>query len=182
MQLLELLSISIALGLDASGVCLSLGLDSKINRKIAILIVIIFGFFQFLLFYIGGFAGYFFNNYIIEIPNFFGGIILLILGILMTGESFKEEKFLILKFFVIIILGISVSIDALIVGFTLSKIISNTFVLLSNSLFVGLVTSILCFISFAICREIRRIAFVKKYAGMLGGVVLIFFGFKMILS
>lgn len=181
MSFIELISISIALGLDASGVCVSLGLNRRINKKIAIYIIGVFAFFQFLLALIGGLLGYFFNSHIFNIPKQYGGIILLILGTLMVLEGFsKDNKSVKINWNLIVLLAISVSIDALIVGFSAFHHYSNTYILFEKSTIVGLVTAILCTIAFFISKHVRRVDFIKEYADFIGGIVLIIYGMKMI--
>lgn len=181
MSHLEVLIISIALALDAFGVSLSLGLDKRITKKIAIFSIISSGFFQFLFAYIGGYFGCLFNRYIFTIPSMLGGIIIFFVGLLMIKEGFnKEESFKKLHLLVIIFLGMTVSIDALVVGFSTFNILVSKLILLKNSIIVGIVTSFLCLVAFFICKKIRRIDFFKEYADFLGGIILILFGIKMI--
>ncbi|MTI69307.1 MAG: hypothetical protein FH751_03485 [Firmicutes bacterium] len=181
MSHLEVLIISLALALDAFGVSLSLGLDKRITKKSAIISIISSGFFQFLFVYIGGFFGCLFNRYIFTLPSMVGGVIIFFVGLLMIKEGFnKDENFKKLHILIIIFLGMTVSIDALVVGFSTFNILINKYILLKNSIIVGIVTSFLCLIAFFICKKIRRIEFFKEYADFLGGVILILFGIKMI--
>ncbi len=181
MALFDVMTISVALALDASGVALSLGLDERITKGRKLLSIISFGFFQFLFVFIGGLFGYFFNTYIYSLPSIVGGIIILAVGILMFREGFsKEEKFDNIKWYIILILGISVSIDALVVGFsTFNNFLSN-YILFKNSLIVGIITSLLTAIAFLISKTICKICFIKKYSDFLAGIILILFGIKMI--
>lgn len=181
MSLVGVVYISVALALDAFGVALSQGLDRGINKKRAILFIISFGFFQFLFAFIGGYCGCLFNRYIFILPTFGGGIIILIAGIFMSLQGFTEDK--VIKkshWYLVIILGISVSIDALVVGFSVFNMLFSKSTLLINSIIVGIITSLFTCVAFAISRHIRKIDFVKEYADFLGGIILILFGIKMI--
>ena len=80
----------------------------------------------------------------------------------------------------ILILGISVSIDAIVVGFTTFNQITSLLTLFVDSILVGLITLFICTIAFFICRYIRKISFVQKYANFLGGIALLIFSIKMI--
>ena len=181
MTFIELISISIALGLDASGVCLSLGLDRRVNKNIAIYIIGAFALFQFFLALVGGFLGCLFHKYIYDLPNIYGGIILLVLGIIMALEGFsKNEKKIKIKWYMIFILAISVSIDALIVGFSVFSDIYSNYILLQDSLFVGLITAFLCTGAFFVSKHVRKVDFVKEYADFIGGAVLVILGIRMI--
>jgi len=174
-------SISIALGLDASGVCLSLGLDRRVNKNIALYVISVFALFQFLLALIGGFLGNLFHRYVYDLPSIYGGIILLVLGIIMALEGFsKDDKKVKIKWYVIFILAISVSIDALIVGFSVFSDLYSTYIMLQKSLVVGLITGFLCTGAFFVSKHVRRVDFIKEYADFIGGAVLIVLGIRMI--
>ncbi|MTI48271.1 MAG: hypothetical protein FH761_10540 [Firmicutes bacterium] len=178
---MEVSAIGVALGLDAFGVGLSLGLDRRITKKLALLFVISFGFFQYFFVFIGGLVGNFFNTYIFAIPNVIGGIIILLVGILMFKEGLsQEEKFPRIHLTLIFILGICVSIDALVVGFSSFNIFYLKEVLFKNSIIVGFITAFLTGCAFIISKHIRKVNFVKEYAEFLGGIILILFGLKMI--
>lgn len=181
MGFLEVSTIALALGLDAFGVGLSLGLDTRITRRLAFLFIVSFGFFQYLFVFIGGLAGNLFNTYIFAIPNIVGGVIILLVGMLMFKEGFaQEERIPRIHVILVLILGICVSIDALVVGFSSFNIFYFKKVLFTNSVIVGIVTSFLTTLSFIICRHIRKVNFIKEYADFLGGIILILFGLKMI--
>ena len=79
-----------------------------------------------------------------------------------------------------LILGISVSIDALVVGFTTIGTTLSYGIILMDSIFIGLITLIICATGFYFCRFIRKITFITKYADFLGGTILILFAIKMI--
>ena len=80
----------------------------------------------------------------------------------------------------VVILGISVSIDALIIGFTTFHQLGSLLVLLIDSVLIGLITLFFCTIAFFSCRYLRKISFISKYANFLGGIALILFAIKMI--
>ena len=182
MSLYEIGAISIALGLDAFGVGLSLGLDRRITRKLALLFVLSFGFFQYLFVFLGGIAGNLFNTYIFMIPHVVGGIIILFVGVLMFKEGLSnDEEIPKIQLCLVIMLGICVSIDALVVGFSSFNIFHLTKILFKNSIIVGSVTCFLTSLAFIISKYIRKVDFVREYAELLGGTILILFGLKMII-
>lgn len=183
MILQELIIIAIALAMDAFGVTLGVGLNPILKRKNKIKFLFSFAFFQFLFTYIGGMAGYLFDTYVTSIPSVAGGIIMEIVGILMIIDGIKEkENTILIKNSTCIILGISVSIDALVVGFTAFHHISNNLTLFIDSIFVGLVALFICTTGFFICKYIRKINFITKYANFLGGISLMILGIKMIFA
>ena len=90
----------------------------------------------------------------------------------------KDDSMLIKKS-MYIILGMSVSIDALVVGFT-AFYETVSILIFVNSLLVGLITLFLCTLGFFLCRYARKIEFICKYADILGGLILVILGIKMI--
>ena len=183
MSVRELIIIGIALAMDALGVTLSIGLNPVVRKNIKIKYIISFGFFQFLFFLLGGIFGYLFDKYVAAIPNLIGGIAIAIVGIMMFKEGFESEEKdnnLLLKKSMPIILGISVSIDALVIGFTACHHIGSYLLMSVNSIMIGLITLLICTTGFFLCRYIRRLEFITRYADFLGGVILIMFGIKMI--
>ncbi len=183
---MAVLLIPIALALDAFGVSLSLGFSNKYRFKQLMMFCLSFGFFQFLFSFFGGIFGDLVNSYILAIPKVFGGIVILIVGIMMFKEAFsnnEDEEELEKKLFnnLYITLGISVSIDALVVGFTAYNVYNFKLIFL-NTLLVGVVTLLLCVFAVLLSMYLRKVKFIARYADFLGGIMLILFGLKMIFS
>jgi len=181
MNLFDVIVIGIALAMDAFGITLGIGLNSTVNRPHKVKFLLSFAFFQFLFTYVGGTLGYLFDTYVTSIPSIAGGIIMGIVGILIIIDGFKEkDNDILIKNSTCIILGISVSIDALVVGFTAFHHIERNLLLCVNSILIGLITLFICTLGYFICRYIRKIQFVTTYANFFAGIALIFFGLKMI--
>ena len=183
MNLQDIIVIGVALAMDAVGVTISIGLNAKVKRSNKVAFIISFAVFQFLFFFLGGIGGHLFEKYITAIPNLIGGIAISIVGIMMIKEGFEDNNkdgALLVKRGMVLILGISVSIDALVVGFTAFSYVSNISNVLVDSTIVGVITLILSTFAFYLCRYIRRINFISKYADFLGGITLIIFAIKMI--
>lgn len=181
MSVYYVIVIGIALAMDAFGVSLGVGLNPILKRNNKMKFILSFAFFQFLFTLIGGVCGHLFDVYISSIPSIAGGIIMCIVGIVMIIDGLKEkESDLLIKDSTCIILGISVSIDALVIGFTAFCKISNLTILIVNSLLIGLITLFLSTVAFFICRYIQKVSFFSRYADFLGGLALIFFGIKVI--
>lgn len=179
----DLSIISIALGLDAFSIAFSVGLNKKTTKKKALGLIIVFGFFQFLFVTMGGYFGGLFNMYIFHLSSKLGGIIVFLVGMLMFKEGLsKEEKLTNLNLIIIMLLGICVSIDALVIGFTLFSNFNIETLILKNSPVVGLICSLLTAIGLIISKKARKSFFIKEYASLLGGVILLLFGLKMILQ
>lgn len=183
MNLRDIIIVGVALAMDALGVTISVGLNSKVKRDSKVKFILAFAFFQFLLFFIGAIAGYYFETYVTTIPNLIGGITMGLVGAMMIKEGFQAEdrndEFL-LKKAMPIILGVSVSIDALVVGFTVFHTEAISLVVLVNSIVVGLITLCICTTGFYLCRFIRKLDFITKYADFFGGIILITFAIKII--
>ena len=179
MDIYPLVIISLALSLDAFGVALCIGLNNQIKFVNKIGFTISFGFFQFLLSYIGAYAGLLFNRYVASMPTIIGGIIISLVGVVMIKEGLENQgKCPLLKSKMYFILGISVSIDAMVVGFTVLNNITKV-ILLKDTLFIGAVTLVMVTMAFIISKYLKKIEIVGKYADYIGGIILIIFGLKM---
>lgn len=182
MHFYNLAIISVALGLDAFSIAFSVGLNKRTTRKKALITIIVFGFFQFLFVTIGGCFGGLFNMYIFHLSSKLGGIIVFLVGMLMFREGLsEEEKLSNLNFMIIVLLGICVSIDALVIGFTLFSDFNIETLILKNSSVVGLIASLLTAIGLIFSKKARKNYFLKNYATLIGGVILILFGIKMVI-
>lgn len=180
---MDIILIAIALSLDASGVSMGIACGTRLKIKDRISLIFSFGFFQFLLAFTGALLGNFINFKIIKISDFFSGLIILIIGIFLFNEGFKKEEKCIyrrLTLLSIVVLGISVSIDALGVGFSVfyNDLLINMFF---NSLIIGVFASLFTFLSLSIIKYLKRIIIIEKYADFIAGVILIIFGINMIL-
>jgi putative Mn2+ efflux pump MntP len=174
--------IALALSLDAFGVAISIGINKALGTKDRILFAISFGFFQFLFSLLGAYFGFLFSTYITSIPNLIGGVIITFVGIIMIKDGFKnKDKKLLINKGIYIIIGISVSIDALVIGFTAFNNIINFTQVFLQTLFIGLITLIISSIAFIISTYLSRIDVIAKYADFMGGIMLVFFGIKMML-
>ena len=183
MNLRDVIIVGVALAMDAVGVSLSIGLNSIIKRSKKISFILSFSIFQFLFFFLGGISGHLFERYVTSIPSIVGGIAIAIVGIMMIkegSESKNKDDSILLKRGMTLILGVSVSIDAFVIGFIAFNQIINLIMIISASLIVGTITFILCLGAFYLCRYIRKIDFVTKYSDYLGGIILIIFAIKMI--
>ena len=100
----------------------------------------------------------------------------------MIKEGFGDkDQCILLKKRMYLILGVSVSIDALVVGFITLNTIKNISHLLNSTLIIGVTTLVLTSVAFILSKFLNKIQFVSKYADFIGGAILIIFGLKMIL-
>lgn len=182
MGLKEVILIGVAMAMDALGLSISLGINPILKRRNKIGFIVSFAFFQFLFIFLGGVVGKFFDTYIVAIPNFIGGVIIALIGFIMILEAFKKndnDESVLIRKSMYMILGMSVSIDALVVGFTAFHEV-NEILLFIDAILVGLITLLICTSGFFMCRYARRVDFICKYADLLGGLILLILGFKMI--
>lgn len=181
MGILELILIAIGLGMDAFAVSICKGISmQKMNWKKAIIIGLYFGIFQALMPVIGFTLGKAFENLVTSIDHWIAFGLLLIIGIKMIIDAFKEDNVSVndsVNWKVMIILAIATSIDALAVGITFAFLQVN--LLLAVSI-IGIITFILCVIGTKIGNNFGN-KFENK-AEILGGIVLIFIGVKILLE
>jgi len=183
LSLFELVSISFALSLDAFGVAISLGFKHILSVSKKMLFIASFGFFQFFLSFCGLFIGKLFNQYVFMVPSYLSGVIVLLVGIFMIKEAIqnKKQESIIMNKAIFIILGISVSVDALMIGFTVISRISFLFTGFTYTLFIGFVTLIMTFSAFLAAFYLKRIEIIERYSEYIGGIILILFAIKMII-
>ncbi|ARQ98141.1 hypothetical membrane protein (DUF204 domain) [Campylobacter lanienae NCTC 13004] len=176
---MEIILLAIALSMDSAALSIANGAKcGNLNLFKISKIAFIYGFFQAFLLLIGYFLGFKFVSYVEFVDHYIAFFILVFLGIKMIRESRANlECSMDLSLKLLIIGAIATSIDALAVGVTLG--FSGGSVLF-NSIIVGLVC-------FGIC---VGAAYIGKYLGetlekkafILGGVILIIIGFKILLS
>ena len=181
MSAVELLLLSIGLAMDAFAVSVCKGISmKKMNWKKAIIIGLYFGGFQALMPTIGYFLGSAFQSLITSIDHWIAFILLGIIGGGMIKEAFEDDKENVnddVGFKTMIILAIATSIDALAVGITF--VFLNVNLILAVSL-IGIITFVISVIGTKIGNR-----FGDKYerkAEMVGGIILIFLGIKILLE
>ena len=181
MNFLTLLSLAIALSMDAFSVSICKGLTTKkFSIKTAISCGLWFGFFQALMPVIGYFLGIQFESLITSIDHWIAFGLLFLIGANMIREAFGDEddknssKNDIKTMF---LLAIATSIDALAIGVTFAFLQVNIWTAI---LIIGVTTFIFSFVGVAIGNF-----FGSKYskpASIIGGVILILIGTKILLE
>ena len=181
MSFFTLLSIAIALSMDAFSVSICKGLTTKkFSIKTAVLCGLWFGGFQALMPIIGYFLGVQFESLITSIDHWIAFGLLFLIGVNMIREAFGEEndqntsnndaKTMFL-------LAIATSIDALAVGVTFAFLQVGIW---KAILIIGITTFVFSFVGVAIGNF-----FGSKYskpASIIGGVILILIGTKILLE
>ena len=176
---MEIILLAIALSMDSAALSIANGAKcGNLNLFKITKIAFIYGFFQALLLFIGYLLGFKFVSYVKFIDHYIAFFILLFLGLKMIRESKANlECSMDLSFKLLIMGAIATSIDALAVGVALG--ISGISVLFS-SIIVGLVCFGICVGAVYIGKYLGEA--LEKKALILGGVILIIIGFKILLT
>ena len=172
MGIIELILLSIGLGMDAFAVSICKGISmKKMDWKKACIIGLYFGGFQAIMPVIGYFLGSTFEIFITNFDHWVAFILLAIIGGNMIKETFNTECE------TMIILAIATSIDALAVGITFAFFKVNLILAIS---LIGIITFVLSVIGTKVGNK-----FGDKYenkAEFVGGVILILLGLKILLE
>ncbi|MFN2340218.1 MAG: manganese efflux pump [Halanaerobium sp.] len=170
--------VALALALDAAGVTMAIGCGTRTNLKEKFEVVFSFGFFQFFFALLGGLAGNYIDQNFFTISNYFSGTVIFLLGIFLIREGYKNGEECIyrqLSFWTVVVLGVSVSIDALGAGFSLLFSLDYSLIF-QDALIIGLIASTVTAAAFKIVHHIKHISLVEKYADYVGGVILLLIG------
>lgn len=181
MDLLAVILVGIALAMDAFAVSLCKGLAiGKVRAKAMIIIGVWFGFFQFLMPVIGFYVGRSFYDLISEFDHWIAFLLLAIIGANMIREALsseEEDNDPDIGFKIMLLLAIATSIDALAVGISLAMEGGNIW-------YEASVIGILTFAISAVGVKIGSL-FGNRFgnkAELLGGVILIIIGVKILLE
>ena len=179
MNLFDIILTSFALAFDAFTVSICKGIEIKKNKiKNSVIISSYFGVFQSLMTLIGYLFGNYFYYFIVSFDHWIAFISLLVIGINMIIESFSENNVDdSISFNKMIFLSLATSIDALVIGITLSLFRINIILVI---LIIGLITFILSFIGVLFGNKIKNKISVKSE--ILGGVILIILGIKILIE
>ena len=207
MDLISLITISIALSMDAFSVSICQGLSTKrFSLKMALSCGLWFGFFQALMPLIGYFLGAQFEHFITHIDHWIAFGLLSVIGVNMireaAGESTRqrdnettsrdvthytdENKHDVIgasehdtesKLASMLILAIATSIDALAVGVTFAFLKVNIW---KSIIIIGITTFIFSFVGVKIGNVFG--SRYSKAAEIVGGVILIVLGIKILIE
>lgn len=168
---LIIIIIAISLSMDAFSLALAYG-TLKICKKDMVLLSIIVGIYHFFMPLIGMEMGSYILNVIKINPNVIVFMVLLIIGINMIIDSFKNKKEIkVLKKIELFVFGLAVSIDSFSVGISL-KTITNNYLL--TVLIFSLSSFIFTYLGLTLGHKIASIY--GKVASIIGGSALIIIG------
>ena len=180
MTICEIILTGIGLSMDAFAVSLVRGLSmKKFDVKQAVIVAFTFGAFQAIMPLIGWLLGSSFRKYIVNFDHWVAFGLLVIIGGKMIFDAVKGDDDEIKSFDVknLLIMAVATSIDALAVGVSLSFLDVN---LASAVTIIGVVTFIICMIGVGIGHLVG--SKFRKRSAIIGGVVLIAIGTKILLE
>ena len=182
MNTFEVFLIALSMAMDAFAVSLGIGADEQCEGpRPTFRLSFHFGFFQFLLPVVGWFAGQNLVRYIENIDHWVAFTLLAFVGIRMirSGLYGKDEPKAAnpSRGWMMILLSIAVSIDALAIGLSLSMINVNIWY---PAVIIGVVTSMLSLLGLRLGKILGRK--VGKRMEIIGGMVLILIGIRIVVS
>ena len=180
MGLVELMLMGVGLAMDAFAVSICKGLAMrKVNKKQCFVIALFFGGFQALMPFLGWLLGSQFADKISAIDHWIAFGLLAVIGFNMIREAVKGEEDVdsSLTLSTIIVLAIATSIDALAVGISFAFLQVNIWLAAS---IIGITTFVLSIIAVVIGNRLGGV--LEKYAGILGGIILIGIGTKILIE
>ncbi|MFJ7977765.1 manganese efflux pump MntP [Peribacillus sp. JNUCC 23] len=177
-ELVTLMLMAFALGMDAFSVGLGMGMF-KLRLRQILFIGLTVGFFHIWMPLVGMTAGRFISGHFGVFAVYAGGILLIILGIQMciSGIRGGDAPLLAPVGKGLFIFAISVSLDSLSVGLTLGIYGAKT---LLTILCFGIAATLLTWLGLLTGRKIQGLLGV--YSEVLGGSILCAFGLKLLLS
>jgi putative Mn2+ efflux pump MntP len=182
MGLITIIIIAVGLAMDAFAVSIVSGSAYKqLKVKHALRTAVFFGAFQAFMPLIGALAGLSLKEYIANYDHWMAFGLLSAVGGKMIYESFKikpaKENFDPSNIFILLVLSVATSIDALVVGITLPLITSSIVVAV---IIIGLVTFALSYLGVFIGKKFGH--FFESKIEALGGLVLIALGLKILIE
>jgi putative Mn2+ efflux pump MntP len=184
MNIFLVLPVAFALAMDAFAVSVGISVAQNGQRwDQRFRLASSFGFFQFMMPILGWLAGQSFLDYIRDIDHWVAFGLLLLIGGKMLLDSFKGQKEMKKVFddpsrgFRLIVLSVATSIDAFAVGLSFAAF---KIPILYPSVIIGVVALLMTLLGTRIGPVIGQIA--GKKAELLGGLILILIGIKMIVE
>jgi manganese efflux pump family protein len=180
MQLLTIIIIAVGLSMDAFAVSVVSGsVYKQLKIKHAFRMAVFFGGFQAIMPLIGSLAGISLKGYVANYDHWVAFVLLSAVGAKMIYESFKiasaEENFNPENIMVLLVLSIATSIDALVVGITLSFLQVS---IATAVTIIGIVTFVLSYLGVLIGKKFGH--FFENKIEAIGGLVLIGLGAKIL--
>lgn len=179
MNLIDLILLAIALGIDCLVVSFSQGLIFNTNRlKSSVQLALVMGVFQGGMPLIGYVGTDYMYKFVLPYSKWIVFGIFLVLGLKFILESFqtKKEEIQCIGLKCLIGLGVATSIDALVSGSTLRLTETN---LLVSGLIIGVVSFLMSMAGFWSGNYVKNIP--SKYLEIVGGIILILLAVKTVI-
>ncbi|MBN2297928.1 MAG: manganese efflux pump [Deltaproteobacteria bacterium] len=182
MDIFTIFFIAVGLAMDAFAVSIAGGLTmERLRIRYALRIALFFGAFQAIMPIIGFMAGLTIRDYIMHVDHWIAFGLLAFIGSKMIYESLflndNDKKMDPNDIFLLLVLSVATSIDALAVGLSLSLLKVD---ILHPAFIIGIVTFILSFLGVFIGRSVGHLF--EKRIEVLGGLVLIGIGVKILIE
>ena len=182
MSFVEILLIGVGLSMDAFSVSICKGLTTKqFSWRMALICGLWFGFFQALMPVIGFFLGAQFEQYITAVDHWIAFGLLFLIGANMIREALSKKEDepadSSLGFKTMLLLAVATSIDALAVGISFACIQVKIW---SSVLIIGITTFVFSIVGVKIGNVFG--SKFEKSAGIVGGIILILIGLKILLE
>jgi putative Mn2+ efflux pump MntP len=183
MDYFSIIIIAIALAMDAFSVSISCGMIiDKPDLGHYFRLSFHFGLFQFLMPIAGFFAGRYLETYIKTYDHWVAFALLILIGLKMIKDSFdKKNNNKIGKDpshgFTLLLLAVATSIDALAVGISIGVLNKP---ILIPSIIIGVVCSFFSIIGIALGNRVSK--YITNGAGIIGGIMLILIGIKILVE
>ena len=178
--MIEVLILAFALSMDAFAVSIGLGIKNKQDIKImALKAGLFFGIFQAFMPFLGFLGGIGLREYIQGYDKIVAFVLLLLIGGKMLYEAFTEnieEEIAQVTNKLLLTLAIATSLDAMAAGYSLHLFSLNVYL---SIFIIGIITFIISYIGVYVGS--RGGEKYESKAEILGGVVLILIGFKILL-
>lgn len=190
MSFISIFMTGIGLSMDAFAVSLAKGICLKDNElKYSLRVSLFFGGFQALMPLLGWWVGRYFESYIKSFDHWIAFILLAIIGGKMLIEAIKElkptedteiavecerDEFSYKK---LTILAIATSIDALAVGVSFAFLSVS---IIPSITIIGITTFVLSFFAVFLGKKLGE--YMQSYAEIIGGVILIGIGIKILIE
>ncbi|QJB55936.1 manganese efflux pump MntP family protein [Pseudodesulfovibrio sp. zrk46] len=178
---IELVTIAIALAMDAFAVAIATGVALKtVSPRQTFRLAWHFGLFQALMPIIGWYLGSTVRAYIEAYDHWIAFVLLGYIGFNMIKEAFEDDdeaKGDPTKGMTLVVLSVATSIDALAVGLSLSMLGLSVW---WPALIIGIVAVLFTAVGLHIGKTAGQAKSISKYAELLGGVVLFIIGVKIL--
>lgn len=176
-----LLILAIALAMDSVAVSIAIGSKYRtLSLTQTLSAAGMFGFFQGAMPLVGYLIGIAFAKYVQAFDHWIAFVLLVGLGGKMLYEAYKnefDEEVTDLSIKTLLSLSIATSIDAMAIGVTFAFLATD---ILGASAVIAFVTFILCIVAVYLGKKLGSI--LESKAEMMGGVILIALGFKILLE